>query len=313
MISVLRRTLLLTGAACAAGPGEVSASVIQAEAVSGFGFVGRLFTPATGRQRTAVIMVTGSEGGFASEAYGRDLAEAGFPCLQVAYLQDQQGAPTGVPAVGPFPLESLFRAIEWMRSRPSASPTSVVLMGLSRGAEMVLLVASMRSDVDGVVAFSPGRHVWGTVGSPRDYRWDRSAWSVGGGQLFWRDWDPDLRRPTRDWFATAPERAGTEIHVERIAAPVLLLSSRADLVWPASSYADEIEGRMRARGPTAPRVVNLQFENASHLLMGPGPGVVELSFPGTTYVARFGGTLAGTEAARNQAWAAAKAFVRQIR
>jgi hypothetical protein len=56
-------------------------------------------------------------------------------------------------------------------------------------------------------------------------------------------------------------------------------------------------------------VINLQFDQASHLLMGTGPGMTKFQLPGTQRVFEFGGTVEGTTHARQQAWAAAKRFL----
>ncbi len=306
-----RRFLVASAAAlCTVGTARPALGEVVSSRVSEIGLVGELHIAEEAPAKTSVIMLNGSDGGIPPSALARDLAAAGFPTLALAYLRDGAGEPAGVPPVGPFPLETVFRALEWMRARPGLSSIPIVLMGLSRGAELALLTASLRPDVAGVAAFSPGRHVWGTVGRPRDYQWDRSAWSLGGEPLPWRNWAPDLRRPSRDWFLNAPERSGTEIEVEAINGPLLLVSSRADLVWPAATYADEIVARLQSRNFIHP-VENLQFDDASHLLMGFGPGVTEMSFPGTSYVARFGGSLPGTLRARNLGWAA-KSFLLNV-
>jgi pimeloyl-ACP methyl ester carboxylesterase len=119
---------------------------------------------------------------------------------------------------------------------------------------------------------------------------------------------PDPAQPMRAWFARAEIVEAARIRVENISGPVLLVASKADTVWPADVYADAIAARLAAR-PGPARVRNLQFDNASHLLMGTGPGITRLQIPGTTFTFDFGGTAEGTARARAEAWAATKAFL----
>jgi pimeloyl-ACP methyl ester carboxylesterase len=109
----------------------------------------------------------------------------------------------------------------------------------------------------------------------------------------------------------ADERNAAAIEVEHIHGPVhgpvLLISSRADALSPSARMADDIEARLRARGFSY-AVENVQYENASHLLMGFGPGLTEIRVT-ERFAMHFGGTAAGTEAARNAGWARVKEFL----
>ena len=298
---------LALGPAILAGPGEVSSTPIAER-----GVIGEFHLSKEKSSRTAVIMLSGSDGGIPSPAFARDLAASGIPTLALAYLQDASGRPEGVPAAAPVPLETVFRALDWMRRRVDAAPDRLILMGLSRGAELALLVASLRPDVGGVVAFSPGSHVWGGVSSSRGYVFDTAMWTLGGRAMSYQVHLPKLGRPVREWFSAAPDVEAARIRVEAIGGPILLVSSTADAIWPAAEYADFIEGRLRQA--TFPHLVcNLKFSDASHLLMGSGPAPTEIVLPGTNgYVMRFGGSAVGTFNARNLAWSATKQFLHEI-
>jgi len=108
-------------------------------------------------------------------------------------------------------------------------------------------------------------------------------------------------------------RNAAAIDVEHIHGPVLLISSRADAMSPSARMANDIEARLRANGFSY-RIENAQYDDASHLLMGFGPAMTELQVyePGTNrvrFTMHFGGTAAGTEAARNAGWARVKEFL----
>jgi dienelactone hydrolase len=309
-----RRSVLCAFGALAISPVAADASAaVTSVPIAEAEVIGEFHTPPRARHRTSVIMLNGSDGGVPSATHARDLARADFPTLALAYLRDATGMPAGVPATGPIPLEIVFRAIDWMKGRPEIAPERIVLMGVSRGAELALLVASIRCDVAGVVAFSPGSHVWGGVSSPRGYVFDTSMWSLDGHPLPYQVHVPKLGRPTREWFAAGEDVEAARIKVERIRGPLLLVSSTTDAIWPASNYADEIERRLREEGKRY-SIRNLKFPDASHLLMGDGPAPTEVVLPGTNgYIMRFGGTAEGTLRARNASWAATKRFLRTVR
>jgi len=135
---------------------------------------------------------------------------------------------------------------------------------------------------------------------------EAAAWTVGGKPLVYRPSAVDRERPPYDWFLRAPSAPAARIPVEMIAGPVMLVSSRTDKVWPAATYADEIAAIIKRAGKT---VENLQYDDASHLLMGTGPGITRFELPGTTISFDFGGTAEGNARARAAAWAATKRFL----
>jgi uncharacterized protein len=274
----------------------LSPAVAAVQDVHDNGLVARYFTP-TSNSGTAVLVIGGSDGGYAPQAVGKDLADAGYPALTLAYFQDSKGEPAGVPdALSRIPLEYAFKAIDWLKAQPGVH--RVVLMGHSRGTELVLETAVHRSDISGVVVFAPSSLRFGSVSG-----W-RAGWTLNGKAL------PYLGGvyKTPDDFDQAlsgRNRKRAEIAVEQIHAPLLLLSSTADGTWPSARMADEIAARV-----TCP-VINRKFDNASHALMGPGPGTV--TFRIGSEVINLGGTEEGTRRARDAAWAETLHFLATLK
>jgi uncharacterized protein len=306
-MSILRRQIL----AGLAGLGAVStahvalAAEVRVEPFGEGGVVGVLHYPADRRRRTTVVMLNGSDGGIPSAKDAADLAASGYVVLALAYFSNWNGQPAGLPAaLKDIPLEYVFRALDQLKTRPQVDARKIVLMGQSRGAELALLVGSLRNDIAGVVAFSPSSYVWHAVATP-----GAPAWTLGGKPVPFRDTLADPALAPGDWFVRAPPMASARIRVENIKGPVMLISSRDDKVWPASAYADEIAATLAGHGR---RVTNLQFDDASHLLMGVGPGITRFQIPGATTTFEFGGTVEGNTRARREAWAAAKRFLAAI-
>jgi len=311
-----RRTFLKAIAATSVFLMAVPASAFDVKRVTirENGLVGRLHFVPGARARTAVIMLNGSDGGIPSATDADDLAAAGHTVLALAYIKSWNGQPEGVPAtLNEIPLEYFFRAVDWLRAQPQADRPRIILMGQSRGAELALLLASLRKDIAGVIAFSPSSRVWNGVTPPgARSNQARAAWTLNGKPVPYQISIANPALPMRQWFERARTMDAARIRVEDIQASVLLVSSKADGVWPSAAYADEVAARLanRRRGR---QVRNIQFEDASHLLMGTGPGITSLEIPGTTLKFNFGGTVEGNTRARWEAWQAAKRFLLEIR
>lgn len=282
-----------------------SARDVKTVRVSDTGFVADLHYVSGAHDQTAIIMLNGSDGGIPSAQDARDLAQSGYTVLSLAYFQNWNQQPDGVPsALRNIPLEYFYRAIEWLKVQPQVNGRKVVLMGQSRGAELALLLGSRRSDIAGVIAFSPSSYVWHAVGSP-----GVPAWTENDQPVSFRVSATDTSLSPYDLFVKAPASDAARIQVENIRGPVLLLSSRTDGVWPASTYADEISARMRK---CRREVQNIQFDDASHLLMGTGPGITSFEIPGTNMNFDFGGSTEGNARARAKAWKAVKQYLAQL-
>lgn len=276
------------------------------------GLVGRFYAPTDAENRTAVLMLGGSNGGFPYDKAAQSLGDAGYPTFALAYFKDYMKQPDGLPeGLVEIPLEYFFAAIDWMKERPEVNADKIVLMGESRGGELVLLLASHRADVAGVIAYSPSHVVWQGVGESAS-----PAWTLDGEPVPFLTSTYIPERPLVDMFEVALAEtpvdriAEAAIPVENIQGPVLLISSTADKIWPAVKMADAIEARLKANAFGFP-ITNLQYDDASHLLMGYGPGMVKFSIPFIVEI-EFGGSPEGTRAARDDGWEAAIDFLERI-
>src|ERR1700682_1172409 len=141
--------------------------------------IGVVFEPEQGSDHFAV-MLSGSNGGI-PENPARRLAENGVTAFALGYY----GAP-GLPAeLVEIPIESLERGIEFFRTR-FAGPGSIGLLGISKGAELALVLgAQWGSAIGRVVAVAPSHVVWSGLKrpGPGDRRTTQSSWSFRGAPL----------------------------------------------------------------------------------------------------------------------------------
>src|SRR5438874_3159111 len=289
---------------------DAQAQDVQRVDVREPGLVGHFYAASGASGRTGVLMLGGSGGGYPDEAAARDLARAGYPVFALAYFRDYGGDPAELEQrhLRNVPLEYIFEALDWLQARPEVRADRIVLMGESRGAELALMIGSLRPDVAGVIAYSPQELRWGAVGG------GDAAWTLRGIPLPYAEGVYNRATPMSQFTdildGPADVRDAAAIDVEHIHGPVLLISSRADALSPSARMANDIEARLRAHGFSY-RVENVQYEDASHLLMGFGPGQTEFRV-NERFTMHFGGTAEGTETARNAGWARVKEFLRRL-
>lgn len=289
----------------ATAPGAAGQTVAPpTEALRGPDLVADYFAadPATA-SRGAIIVLGGSEGGLrGSSALARRFAQAGFDAIAVSYF----GEPGQAEKLDLIPIEPVDRALAWLNARPGmAEPVAVV--GVSKGGELALLVASRNPAIAAVVAAVPSNVVWAGIdrtGSPVG-----SSWTVGGEPLTHVPYDlshgfTGIFNLYRDSLAAASPEA--EIPVERIAGPILLVSGQADTLWPSTEMANRVEARLRAHG-FIHSIEHLAYPDAGHAVFG---APVPADAPGLQNATYVGGTVEGLVAARADVWPRALAFLR---
>jgi len=219
-------------------------------------------------QGTGVLVLAGSSGRL---DVGRAdmLASRGVTALAFRWFGGE-----GQPAVPcEIPLETFTDAIEVL----ARESDRVVLMGLSYGAEAVLLTASVDDRVAGVVALAPTDVAWEGQ-HQRDDDPRRSKWTHGGRPVPFvpidRTWEPPSTMPA---FVEHYERsrvlAGADvveaatIPVERIAGEVVLVAGGDDQVWASSRAARRVAARRARSGLTT---VVVDDPTAGHPVVLPG-------------------------------------------
>jgi len=259
------------------------------------GLVGSFYEPAGPGRHPAFLVLGGSGGGIPPPlGPAGGLASHGYSVLALAYF----GAP-GLPrTLSNIPLEYFATALQWMSAQPSVDPSRVGVLGLSRGAELALLLGTIHRDVDAVVAYMPSNVIVRgccDAGTP-------VAWTLGGRAVAPAQSAPMRRSMTMD---------RPEIPVERINGAVLLISGRDDEVWASTEMADAIMARLRQHRFAHP-FVHLAYDHAGHGIGRPFTSTMELNsrrHPLTGRLVRMGGTPSGTARARADSWRRLLAFV----
>jgi dienelactone hydrolase len=251
------------------------------------GIQAKYFPPLdTDHPRPAIILIGGSEGGINSylDTEANLLTQEGFGVLNLGYW-GLPGLPTTMDQI---PIEYFGKAIAWLQAQAGIDPNRIGMIGYSRGGEGALLTGAHYPEIKAVVCIGGSglvRHdSWNPVPSP--------AWTWQGKDIAFAP--PDA--------TTDEDLAVAEIPVEEINGPVLLISSDADPLWPATYLSRIAWNRLqRSDHPFADQF--LHYPGAGHGLPSPfqpvGPYIAHGHWWG-------GGDLSQTAYASESAWNAIK-------
>lgn len=238
------------------------------------GCKGFLYYPETGGPFPGVILLGGSGGGM-SITMAKTLASNGFATLALAYFRYPE-----LPGwLVEIPLEYFRGAIEWMKTRPAVQKTKLGLVGHSKGGECALLLASIYNEFSVVVGLVPSAYVWKGV-TPLV----KSSWTLSGKALPFIstiETEAEVQQlirgeatSIRKWYADGLAAARPDlineatIPVEKIRAPLFLVSDRDDRTWPSSEFCETIIRRLKGNN-FGHEVKHIRGENAGHQVYWP--------------------------------------------
>ncbi len=248
--------------------------------VSERGLRGALFVP-PGEGRHPGVIVLGGSGGGLHEGTAAYLASKGYVALALAYFS-YEDLPKFMENI---PLEYFETGIHWLKERNEVLDDKIAVVGESRGGELALLLGATFPELGAVVAIVPSGLVWAGFGAANDAE-ERPAWTyrgqplpfIGFGHLTPKQQKEMAAIPEANPMTGTPyslvaleDRAAVErasIPVEKINGPVLLVSGRADLMWPSSVMSEMVMQRLAAaKHPFPDR--HLSYEGAGHAIPFP--------------------------------------------
>ena len=240
--------------------------------------------PGNGRKDKVMIVMSGSNGGMKltkqeAEFYHRN----GIPSLALALFKTKQ-TPKELSRV---PVEFVEKAIAWLIKQ---GYKQIGIDGTSKGSEMALIAASLFPELSCVIVRVPSHFVSeGLSGSGKNKAPSgTSCWSYRGRelpyapyrsrtfnilQMFMRKKEMHIITFNRDKEIT-PE---TMIPIENIKAPILMLSSKHDEVWPSYESAVYMEKKLTEIGfPYSHK--HIAFEHMSHAVLTRLPWIYKMAF-----------------------------------
>lgn len=237
-------------------------------------------------RKKAVIVLGGSEGNEKIPMeVGKMFADRGISAMGVCYW-NVEGLPDSIIRV---PLEPFEKAVSWLREK---GYEKIYIYGISKGAELALLCASLISDINGVIALSPSHCIWGgiqgngslfskTFSKQSEFTWRGKDFpcmiaKVKYGRLFLnliKERQINMRYLYEEPLMNFEE--GTAIQVENIKGDILLIYPENDTMWPSKESVDYITRRLKERGFSY-SVQTLGYEKASHILVPLNPSKLKM-------------------------------------
>lgn len=288
------------------------------------GLVGTLFLPEGEGPWPAVMILNGSGGGI-NEPRAALYASHGYMAFALAYFK----APGLSDYISNTPLEYFKKGLDWLRSQYKPYKNFVALNGQSRGGELVLLLASLYpKDVSAVIAYVPGAvvHSGQNAADPAVGR-EGPAWLLNGQPIthVWQDnktatWAPFDQGPAphrhekailtalQDKEAVARAR----IQVEKIQAPIIMLSGTDDGSWPSSVYSQMVKDKLQEVG-FAYDVQWVDTPDAGHSIIFPYVPTTQLTYthPVSKRISTSGGRADRNALSNEDSWNTIKPFLQK--
>jgi hypothetical protein len=260
---------------------------MQRMSVEQHGFYG-IWHPIENQAETenAVIVIGGSEGNENIPLnVGRMFAECGIPALGICYF-NVPGLPTELIRV---PIDPFEKAISWLKDR---GYKKIFMYGISKGAELVLLCASLMPDINGVIALSPSHCIWGGMKGNRgmltkkftnisEFTYQGKDFPCMMAELKYGPVIGHLITQQQFNFKYMYEKPlehfdeKSTIPVENINGDILFIYAKEDLSWPSGDSVFYMMNRLKTKNWTH-QMEEICYEKASHILIPLSTSMVKM-------------------------------------
>lgn len=293
---------------------------------------GVLFSPKGKNNLPAVIIVPGSSSVTSMESTAAMLATKGYVVFILAYY-NFKNLPNEIYEL---PLEQIHCGINWLKDYPQVNQQKIAVMGASKGAEALLATLAYLPDnqIKAVIALSPSHVIWQGIGNGRPQR--KSSWSLFNEplhflalnyhqiflegllknigkklnlvKLFPQCESLRLVHTYRQALKNKRREDEARIPVENIKAPLLLISGKEDLMWPASQMCSAIKTHLQKCHATQ-AITHLDLTGAGHVFRHPGvpTTIQQATFKNMTLA--FGGQPKKMAQANQRYWSELLAFL----
>jgi len=263
---------------------------------------GTYLSPTVQSRKPGVIVLGGSEGG-TPRGYAALVASHGFPTLSLGYF-GMDGLPNDLERI---PVETIDRGVEWLARQPGVDPKRIVVLGMSKGAELALLAAARNLRIHGVIAVAPSSVVFEGISNGQR---SLSSWTAVSNDVpfapYVRSDEYTKSRRLIDLYDPTFDKAppASVIEVEKIAGPILLISGKSDMLWPSARMADQMAKRLREKGFKY-EVTNWQRDDVGH-------HVARVPLGPTADSVRLGGSARSIAIAQVDAWGQMISFLNKL-
>lgn len=273
------------------------------------GIVGALYLPPSLKPLPVIVTLSGFLGGL-GETKAQLLASHGFAVLALAYF-GMEGLPQKLENV---PLEYFAKAFEWIKAQPDLDSTKVGLFGVSRGAELALLLGTIYPEyIKAIAAIVPSSVAFSAFENHGNPAWTLNGKPVGSySPLPSIDLKTVQGKDPKHPLNTTPlviqeiqkntALQSAAIPVEKLKCSLLLVSAGDDQIWPSSLFAAEIKERLK-NNHSKISIKTYDYPKAGHQIGIPfTPAETLFYHPETKLWFSMGGTTQEDDRASRDSW-----------
>lgn len=280
-------------------------------------FVGELFYSDNPNNKT-IVWIGGSGSGLGiNSVIAAPLASRGFNVLAVAFFGEK-----GLPAqLSRIPLECFEKVFTWLRNNPITAGKEIQILGMSKGAEAALILASRYPFITRMVLWAPHAYCFQGIAYKNESSWTyegkdlpyirlRNRW-VYANMLsgFIKNEPFEFASTYKKGVAVAKNKEAARIKVEDARADLLLITSKECGMW--NTYDGCIEIMDTLRKHNYPHSYDLiVYEDAGEPYLVPyviPAGEITMKMA-PRLVLSMGGTVEGNAHARADSWEKAIEF-----
>jgi dienelactone hydrolase len=250
---------------------------INCEEIRNKDLVANFYYPKNKQNIPLIILLGGSSGGIREvDDRAKIISSHGYAVLALVYF-GMENLPKNLERI---PVEYFFNSIDWAKEKQFIDTTRIVIVGVSKGGEAALLVASMRRDIKGAIAFVPSNVRWQGI-PKRPSVISKSSWTLNGKDLpflkcsfsfsfFGKFISNSKQIEMREIFQTifTEDKSKIEpalIEVEKINGPILLIAGKDDKLWPSYEMCQMMKNRLDSL-KFEHQIKCLNYDNAGHLI-----------------------------------------------
>ena len=274
-------------------------------------FVGELFY-SDDPDRKTIVWLAGSGGGLGvNSLVSAPLASHGFNVLSLPYF-GEKGLPDQLSRV---PLEYFEKAFAWLSNHPITRGKEIWILGMSKGAELALILASRYPYINRVVLWAPHAYCFQGIAFKNESSWTyaskelpyirvRNCW-VFANMLngFMKNEPFEFASVYKKGIAVAKNKEAVRIKVENAHADLLLFTSKQCGMW--NTYDGCLQIMQTLRNCNYPHSYDMiVYEDAGEPYLVPYvmPSGISSMKMAPRLVLSMGGTLEGNAHARADAW-----------
>ena len=226
--------------------------------------------PVDNRKDKIMIVCSGSEGGlrYAKKIAGY-LHDNGIPVFALGYFKTKHSA----KALNLLPVEIIGNVIKRLKK---LGYKKIGIEGLSKGAEFALAAAVQYQDISCVIVKTPswyyseglikmghpsGNCCWSLNGKALPYT-PYHIRKINLGKIILKEKEFSILKLNKGKAVTTD----SVIPVERIKAPILMLSTKVDTIWPSTESCEKMCDRLQKMDFKYP-YKHIAFEHMSHVML----------------------------------------------